>query len=228
MTKRNTFYDTIAADFDQIMNQYEIEKRLRLIFTELLPEPLDGLCALDMGCGTGWFTLALAARGADVISSDIGLNLLLETRRKYSGGHLAVNSLEALGFAANTFDVIICTEVIEHTPDPRASVHELMRVLKPGGILALTVPNRLWLFSVTVANWLKIRPYYGYENWVWLQQLQTWVPESGGIIERTIGFNLLPLFYRPFYRLLDFADEHLSLLSPLMVNIGIRVRKGGE
>ena len=78
MTDRRIFYDTIAPDFDEIVNKYEIEKRIRIIFNQLLPDSLEGRLTLDMGCGTGWFTQHLLARGAKVVASDIGHQLLLD------------------------------------------------------------------------------------------------------------------------------------------------------
>ena len=224
MPDRRIFYDTIAPQFDDIVNKYEIQKRIRIIFETLLPEALPDQLVLDMGCATGWFTQHLLARGAKVVASDIGYQLLVETGKKLPDAILTQHSLEGLGFASNTFDAVLCTEVIEHTPDPRHSVHELMRVLKPGGVLVLTVPNRRWHVSVSVADRLGIRPYKGYENWVLPGELKHWMAEGGGTIEQIIGFNLFPLFYKPFYGLLDWGD-HLSWLHPVMVNIGVRVRK---
>lgn len=225
MTDRSTFYDTIASDYDRLMSTYEIEKRLRIISEDLLPERLDGCLVLDGGSGTGWFTKQLASQGAEVVAVDIGHALLQETAKKQPNALLAQNSLVHLGFASNTFDVVISTEVIEHTPDPRSAVKELVRVLKPGGILIITVPNRVWHISVNVASLLGVRHYKGFENWVWRSQLKRWLQESDVVLESMIGFNLFPLFYKPFYRILDFADR-LRFLHPLMVNIGLRARKG--
>ncbi len=224
MTDKRVFYDQIADEFDAVMNSYEVEKRLRLIFDTLLPEHLDGKRVLDMGCGTGIFTQRLAARGARVVTADIGPKLVALSRQRTPTALPAAASLESLAFAADTFDVIVCTEVIEHTPSPQRSVAELMRVLKPGGVLVLTVPNRVWHLSVKVADRLNIRPYHGLENWVWRADLLRWMRASGGEVETVIGFNLLPLFYKPLYGLLDAADR-LRLLHPVMVNIGVRVTK---
>jgi 2-polyprenyl-3-methyl-5-hydroxy-6-metoxy-1,4-benzoquinol methylase len=225
VSDRSMFYDTIAADLDRIMNRYEIDKRRRIIADVLLPGPLDGLHVLDAGCGSGLFTADLVARGAEVTSIDIGRGLVQEARKKAPAASLAQSSLQAIGFASGTFDAVLCTEVIEHTPDPRLSLGELFRVLKPGGTLVVTVPNRLWHVSVTIADWLNIRPYKGFENWVWRRDLLAWIHEENGVVEQCVGFNLLPLFYRPFHGLLDFADRHLRWLQPAMVNIGVRARK---
>lgn len=224
MTDKRLFYDTIAEDFDAVMNPYEVNKRLDIIFNRLLTERLDGQRVLDMGCGTGKFSARLQERGAHVLAADIGYSLVAQALKKRAATHGTQASLEGLGFASDTFDTVVCTEVIEHTPDPRHAVSELMRVLKPNGVLILTVPHRLWRVSVTVADWLKIRPYAGYENWVGRAELQAWLKENGGTVETLIGFNLLPLFYKPFYGVLDWADKHAALY-PLMVNIGVRVRK---
>jgi 2-polyprenyl-6-hydroxyphenyl methylase/3-demethylubiquinone-9 3-methyltransferase len=221
---KRIFYDSIAEQFDNVMNPYEVNKRLNIIFSRLLSDDLSGKLALDIGCGTGKFSARLIEHGARVVSSDIGHNLVMQSLLKSSSAWGVQSSLENLGLASNTFDVVICTEVIEHTPSPLHSVHELLRVLKPGGLLILTVPHKLWRFSVTVADWLKIRPYAGYENWVGRRELGQWVKEAGGSIEQMIGFNLFPLFYKPFYPLLDMADRYKAFY-PLMVNIGLRVRK---
>lgn len=223
-TDKRNFYDTIAEQFDEIMNSYEINKRLDILFNRLLIEDLSGKLAIDMGCGTGRFSAKLIERGARVVSSDIGHSLVAQSMLKNPSAWGLQTSLESLGLAESSFDLVICTEVIEHTPNPRESVHELMRILKPEGVLILTVPHKLWRFSVVVADWLKIRPYAGYENWVGRNELRRWINEAGGTVEQIIGFNLFPLFYKPFYRLLDTADRY-ALLYPLMVNIGVRARK---
>lgn len=225
MPDRSFYYDTIAHQFDAVMNPYEMGKRVRLIFDTLLTDPLAGRLVLDAGCGSGVVSALLAGKGARVVSLDISHNLLVETRRKTGGDGLAQGSLQTLAFAADTFDYVVSTEVIEHTPSPARSVSELLRVLKPGGILVLTVPHRLWRFSVTVANLLGVRQYRGYENWVGRRELAGWLQAGGGEIEQMVGFNLFPVFYRPFLRLLDAADNYQSVLAPLMVNIGVRVKK---
>ncbi len=224
MPDRRLFYDTIADEYDRVMSHYELNKRIHLIFEQLLPDTLAGKRVLDMGCGTGWFTHELIKRGGEVVSSDIGHQLLLATRTKTAESSLVVNSLEALGFVDACFDIVLCTEVIEHTPNPRQAVAELMRVLKPGGVLVLTVPNRVWQFSVAVADKLGIRPYKGFENWVGWNELEQWIEQENGQLESKIGFNLFPLFYRPFYPVLDLADRY-QRFHPWMVNIGVRVRK---
>ncbi len=55
--KKRYFYDTIADDFDSIMDMYDTRKRLKIIFGDLLPERLNGKRILNADCGTGWIPL---------------------------------------------------------------------------------------------------------------------------------------------------------------------------
>src|ERR1700752_1968318 len=64
VTSSERFYDTIADDFDALMNPYDLERRLDVVFGELLSgRPLSARTVLDVGCGTGAFTLAAVERG---------------------------------------------------------------------------------------------------------------------------------------------------------------------
>ncbi|MBI1929030.1 class I SAM-dependent methyltransferase [Candidatus Poribacteria bacterium] len=166
------FYEQFAGEFDRRMNRYDLNKRLRIIFEEMLTDKeLTGKSLLDAGCGTGWFSQKAVECDADVTALDVGEHLLEEVRKKYQalGPHYAVPLLVKgdicdMEFADNTFDYVISTEVIEHTPNPRKALQEMHRVLKHNGVLLLTVPNRIWHFAVVIGNTLKLRPYEGYEN----------------------------------------------------------------
>src|SRR5689334_12983673 len=80
---KSRFYDSIASDFDQIMNHYDLQRRLEVVFDQLLAgKNLTGLRLLDAGCGTGYFSRRAVSSGAAVTSVDIGVNLLKEVRKK--------------------------------------------------------------------------------------------------------------------------------------------------
>ena len=73
-TTPERFYDTIAGEFDALMNPYDLGRRLEVVFEDLLGgRTLTGFSVLDVGCGTGSFTLAAIGRGARVTSLDIGV-----------------------------------------------------------------------------------------------------------------------------------------------------------
>jgi SAM-dependent methyltransferase len=109
---------------------------------------------LDMGCGGGRHAFAAMRRGATVVALDYDASELKEVRAVRGamiesgeitddapGGEVNGDALR-LPFAGNTFDRIIASEVLEHLWDDRGAIAELVRVLRPGGRLAVTVPTR--------------------------------------------------------------------------------------
>ena len=106
-------------------------------------DPLRGV-VLNAGCGEGSYCPWIASfAGVTVIE-----NIDVDWREWFLAVHtdprlrIRRGSLTALPYDGQTFDAVICTEVIEHIPDDRAAVRELARVLKPGGTLLATVPLR--------------------------------------------------------------------------------------
>lgn len=222
--RRAYFYEDFAEQFDAKMNMYDLNRRIEIIFDELLPEDLHGKKLLDAGSGTGWFSERACKRGAQVTSLDVGEKLLAQVAKKCDSERV-VGDLLALPFPADSFDVVICSEVIEHTTDPEHAVRELARVLRPDGILVVTVPNRVWHFAIDIANVLKLRPYEGYENWLSWPQLRRYVVEAHLSIERMKGFHMIPFVLPQTHGLLRRIDKYGELLGPLMLNLAVRARK---
>jgi ubiquinone/menaquinone biosynthesis C-methylase UbiE len=114
---------------------------------ETIVEFLDaqpGELVLDCGCGYG-FTLNVlnALTEARLVGLDLVTERVLEVRQRFPRERVGVvqGSANALPFASESFDKAVCSEVLEHLPDDRAALHELYRVLKPGGAIVLTVPS---------------------------------------------------------------------------------------
>ena len=104
----------------------------------------DDAQLLDAGCGSGRTLLELAAYGT---VSGIELNEdAAEIARSRGLGEVRIGRLEQLPWPDASFDLITCLDVIEHTPDDRATLTELWRVCRPGGWLLVTVPayQALW------------------------------------------------------------------------------------
>lgn len=110
---------------------------------------------LDLGCGAGRHAFAVARRGADVVALDRdpaeidSVAALLAAMREAGEVPIGTRTLALRGdayrlpFPDATFDRVIAAEVLEHLPEDTRAMAELARVLRPGGIAAVTVPR--WL-----------------------------------------------------------------------------------
>ncbi|MDJ0804049.1 MAG: class I SAM-dependent methyltransferase [Desulfobacterales bacterium] len=113
----------------------------------------SGHHVLDIGCGNGRHTAAayghdrVTAVGADRNRDDlIAARDRLEFHDRlgaHGGGNWRLTAADALAlpFHSQSFDIIICSEVLEHIPDHRRAAREIVRVLKPGGTLVVSVPR---------------------------------------------------------------------------------------
>lgn len=101
---------------------------------------------VDVGCGNGALIHFCARQGAEVCFIDRDEARLEKTREKVEasnarGYRAIVSDCDPIPLEDNTGDLVICTEVLEHVPDPKKFLSELIRVTKPGGMLLLTVPD---------------------------------------------------------------------------------------
>jgi len=101
----------------------------------------SGLAALDVGCGTGFLSLELAARGHRVTGIDFAPEMLALAKEKAAGAKAAIRfehaDAENLAFAPASFDLVITRHVLWTLPHPEAAISEWIRVLRPGGRLAV-------------------------------------------------------------------------------------------
>src|SRR6266481_1353335 len=107
----------------------------------LVLEGYEALDALDAGCGTGFLSFELAARGHRVIGVDFSPAMLAEARRKAAQQNFSLRfeegDAEQLPFAPDSFDLAISRHVLWTLPHPEAAIDEWIRVLRPGGRLAI-------------------------------------------------------------------------------------------
>jgi malonyl-CoA O-methyltransferase len=101
---------------------------------------LTDKCVLDVGCGKGRFARVLHERnpGAEIWGLDISEEML---RFVPAGIHTKAGSMTELPFADSTFDFAYATESLEHAVDIERAVHEMCRVVKPGGKLVIVDKN---------------------------------------------------------------------------------------
>jgi SAM-dependent methyltransferase len=123
-----------------------------------------GSRVLDLGCGAGRHAFEAFRRGAHVLALDTDLAELRQVSAMFAamadGGDVpdgatavtATGDATCMPFGDGSFDVVIAAEVLEHIPSDQAAMSEIARVLRPGGVAALTVPAWLpervcWLLS---------------------------------------------------------------------------------
>jgi len=228
MNSKESFYDTIAEDFDSIMNMYDANRRIQVIFDDFLGNVnLTNKTLLDGGCGTGLFTERALERGAVVTSVDISTKLLEITKKRSPKANVTRASLLNLPFKDNSFDIVISSDVIEHTDDPFKATDELIRVLKPKGLLCVTVPNKsFWYFSLVLAQLLRLRQYRGNENWVNYNQYKRYLKSKYmGILEYK-GIHLFPFVFPVLNGVLRRLDRIFDqTFGCIMVNIAALAKK---
>lgn len=134
---------------------------LRLAFVERQVK-LEGAKVLDVGCGGGLLSEAMAARGAQVTGIDMGEMPLrvAELHTLESGVQVDYRRSSAEAFAEEqpgAFDVITCMELLEHVPEPASVVAACARLVRPGGHLVFSTLNRnpkSYLFAVLGAEYV--------------------------------------------------------------------------
>jgi ubiquinone biosynthesis O-methyltransferase len=113
---------------------------------------LKGLKVLDVGCGVGVFSEAIAKEGAEVVGIDPGANLLkaaeihkketMKTHPDLKITYLFESIEEHAKNHEGEYDVVVASEVIEHVPDQDEFIKNCVKTLKPGGSISITTLNR--------------------------------------------------------------------------------------
>ncbi len=170
--------------------------------------PLDGARLLDVGCGGGLLSEALAKAGAHVTGIDLAPDLLkvaklhrLESGVQVDYRQQSVESLAAEALAeggAGAFDAITCMEMLEHVPDPAAILRACAALLKPGGRLFLSTLNRTpaaFALAIVGAEYvarLLPRGTHQYRDFIRPSELARWLREAGLELEDVTGLMYAP------------------------------------
>ena len=107
--------------------------------------PLDGARILDIGCGLGVYVRKFREYSDRVYGIDIDAKRLHEGAK--TTPNLMLSASETLPFRNGAFDLVVLNEVIEHVRDDALTLAEALRVIRPGGHIAIFAPNRLFPFE---------------------------------------------------------------------------------
>ena len=136
--------DAYAIDDPQALepSRYHSERRrLETLVRGLSLE--EGTRVLDVGCGSGWFAKECAEAGSTVWATDLSRKGVGAARDRYpTAGLFQVGDIYRLAFVDCSFDIVLLSEVLEHLENMDGAVQEVVRVLRPGGQLLVSVPYR--------------------------------------------------------------------------------------
>jgi 2-polyprenyl-3-methyl-5-hydroxy-6-metoxy-1,4-benzoquinol methylase len=166
--------------------------------------------------------------GATVTASDLAPSLVEAAGRRLGCRAEVADALElAAQFGAESFDFVLSSECIEHTPDPDEAVRQMCRVLKPGGFLSLSTPNVVWYPVVALASKLHLRPFDGIENFNTFGRLRKVLESEGLQVVEQRGLHLFP-FQFGLHGLSRLCDRRLQVLRSLMINLCVLACKPGS
>jgi len=168
--------------------------------------PLAGKSALDIGCGGGILTEAMARRGARVTGIDLSEKALKVAQlhlleSKIAVAYEAISAEDLAARSPGAYDVVTCMELLEHVPDPASTVRACARLARPGGHVFFSTINRnlkSYLFAVIGAEYvLKLLPKgtHDYARFVKPSELARHCRDSGLAVRSIVGMT-----YNPFSR----------------------------
>jgi len=162
----------VGALFDSLALEYVREREQQFSFISqkrIVVEMLLGSRGrlLEVGCGPGIMLPDLLAMGFEVHAIDVSAEMIRRAEQRISGHPLArrcrlgVGDVERLEFGEGAFDAVLAMGVLEYLPAYHGALHEMVRVLRPGGRLVLTVPNRAAAYHVASSAYLAARRLVG-------------------------------------------------------------------
>lgn len=185
---------------------------------------LAGKKVLDIGCGGGILSEAMAQRGANVTGIDMGEAPLAVARLHQLESGVAVDyrQITAEQMAEEMpgqFDVVTCLEMLEHVPDPASVIRACHRLVKPGGQVFLSTINRnpkAYLFAVIGAEYilqLLPRGTHDFRKFIRPSELGAWSREAGLEVKDIIGLTYNPL------------TKHYKLANDVDVNYMVQTQR---
>jgi 2-polyprenyl-6-hydroxyphenyl methylase/3-demethylubiquinone-9 3-methyltransferase len=200
-------FEALAAhwwDPQGAMATLHVINPVRLRYIEQRVGGLRGKCALDVGCGGGILTEALARAGAQTLGIDLAGAAIEVARRHAEAEQLTaeyrVMSAEDLSAEQpEQYDVVCCMEMLEHVPDPAQTIASCARLAKPGGDLLFSTINRnpksyaLMILGAEYALNLVPRGTHTYAQFIRPSELERWARAAGLAPADVTGLRYNPL-----------------------------------
>lgn len=205
------YFNKIAPYYDEWYKTrvgcYVDKTEKRLVFSMIKTKKGK---ALDLGCGTGNYTLELYKRGFEVVGVDISEEMLRIARKKLPNIKFIRADAYSLPFEENTFDLVLSITMFEFIHFPERVLKEIYRVLKPGGEVVIGTMNgrSLWFLFKRLKS-LFVETAYRYARFYTPKELEELMKEAGFGDVESRGIIYFPSFF-PFLGLAEKFDQKFS------------------
>lgn len=142
---------------------------------------------VDIGCSTGVFMVAARDRGWHTVGVEFS-SRAAEIARKTTESEIFAGTIEECNFPPGSFDAVTSWEVLEHLPDPATFFRSIYRILKPGGVWALSTPNWRSRWERSTTEMTRRPPFH----------LTYWTPASLRKMLVSGGFTEILIREKPF------------------------------
>lgn len=197
-------HEDVPPDFyDQSLKANPIHRywhRQRFKWISGLVSAVDGR-VLDIGCDGATLTEIIARKSAarEIVGVDISRDSVAYSKNKRPDFQLAVAHAEELPFQADAFDLIFCSEVLEHVDSPESFLREVRRCLRDGGYCVVEVPTETLFFKICWYFWTRIGPGRAWHHAHVVDfrgnLLDRLVKEAGfKVVERSVFWGMLRAF----------------------------------
>jgi 2-polyprenyl-6-hydroxyphenyl methylase/3-demethylubiquinone-9 3-methyltransferase len=199
-------FDALAPRFWDAHGEFRPLHLLNPVRAQFVAEraTLAGARVLDVGCGGGLLCEALARAGAHVTGIDLAPGMIEVARLHAAAENLQIDyrleDAQALAASASAqFDIVTCMEMLEHVPQPAATLAALARLVRPGGAVFVSTINRnlkSFLLAIVAAEYiLKLIPRgtHEYERLIRPAELARWARAAGLRVSEIAGLNFNPM-----------------------------------
>lgn len=177
---------------------------------------IEGNMVLEIGCAEGWMSESISKKANILFSCDIAMSYLQRAKKRGINANFARIDAHCLPFSENLFDCVVITEVLEHLIAPYRALEEIRRILKPKGILIISVPNNM-NFSNLLMHFMKKYRQTGsaHINFYDVFSIMDLLKFVGfEMREITPSFILIPLPIINKFMSLDWIQNFLSKIFP--------------